>query len=468
MALALDGHALGAWSSGSSFTVTLTTTSANDVIGMGVWIQSNALVTVSSISSTNTTGWTKRKQLTVNSIESTEFWVGTASAALTSEVITVHLSGTPGGSGAREANAFGVSGANTGSISDPNISLPATNTGNGSTPSVSGVSTSNANDFIICIVGADGTTTQTAGANFTLIDAFASSGTLATQDEIVSSTQSSIAPAFGTSQIGHWGMIVDAIQAASGASTLDKQSFDNFWDTAKKRGATEFFGSISIPPARTNFSSISFDPPKKLRQAQEWPQLASFPAAINFVPLPQFDAPIKLKRLSDWPQFSSVAAAVNFVPLPIFDSPAKLKQVSDWPQIPVPAVVVSYSGTTFDPPLKVRTISGWDQSPIAAVPQSPSLQSFFELPQRIWQKISEWWSGGFFYRPNTDILTDTTKLQLPINCVLAGQQGYEQGGYDIEDNAPNYSDDVKVSSGGGRLSDADSTFTTRTDKKGYD
>lgn len=71
--------------------------------------------------------------------------------------------------------------------------------------------------------------------------------------------------------------------------------------------------------------------------------------------------------------------------------------------------------------------------------------------------------------PSPEHITDTSLMQLPINCVLAGQQKYEQGGYDIEDNAPNFIDDVKVSrGGGGRLSNADSTFTTRTDNKGYD
>lgn len=71
--------------------------------------------------------------------------------------------------------------------------------------------------------------------------------------------------------------------------------------------------------------------------------------------------------------------------------------------------------------------------------------------------------------PGIETLTDTTILQKPINCVLAGQQEYEQGGYDIEEVAPNYNADVKFAyGGGGRISGTDPVFTTKTGNKGYD
>lgn len=71
--------------------------------------------------------------------------------------------------------------------------------------------------------------------------------------------------------------------------------------------------------------------------------------------------------------------------------------------------------------------------------------------------------------PSPEHITDTSILELPIDFVLAGQQKYDQGGYDIEDNPPNYSEDIKVAlGGGGRLSQADSVFTSTTGNRGYD
>lgn len=66
-----------------------------------------------------------------------------------------------------------------------------------------------------------------------------------------------------------------------------------------------------------------------------------------------------------------------------------------------------------------------------------------------------------------ETVTDTTILQLPINCVLAGQQEYEQGGYDVEYVGGSYREFVSVSCSEVWQGDSP-TFTTRTDSRGYD
>jgi len=71
--------------------------------------------------------------------------------------------------------------------------------------------------------------------------------------------------------------------------------------------------------------------------------------------------------------------------------------------------------------------------------------------------------------PNPLNLVDTTKIQLPINCVVIGDQDYEQGPSVIDDNAPDIRTRTTLASGGGgRLSSGASSFKTTTGNKGYD
>ncbi len=238
-----------------------------------------------------------------------------------------------------------------------------------------------------------------------------------------------------------------------------------------------------------------FDVPSRLRKTPEWPQLPYFTSASVFVPQ-SFDATIKLKRQADWTQSAPPQVSISFVPLSLFDPPQRKKQPSEWQQFLVSSFVVSYTGTTFDPAVRIKIVPGWDQLSSAASPITVALQSFdgsvkprsgvsdWGGPPEIVApfvftgdsfygttktfRIPDWWLG--VYAIDLLPITDTIfKMQLPVNCVLAGQQGYEQGGYDIEDNAPNYNVDVKVSfGGGGLLSDAESTFTVKKNNRGYD
>jgi hypothetical protein len=78
-------------------------------------------------------------------------------------------------------------------------------------------------------------------------------------------------------------------------------------------------------------------------------------------------------------------------------------------------------------------------------------------------------SSSFGKLPGAANITDTTKLKLPINCVLADQQDYEIGHSVIEENAPNIRTKVTLSrSAVQRLSDSEPSFTTISNKKGYD
>lgn len=65
-------------------------------------------------------------------------------------------------------------------------------------------------------------------------------------------------------------------------------------------------------------------------------------------------------------------------------------------------------------------------------------------------------------------ITDTDLIELPINCILAGQQDYEIGHTEIEEREANIRTRTSVSQGGGRLSSSESSFRVRKDNKGYD
>ncbi len=225
----LDGSATAQFSTASSGTVTLTTTTANDVIVVLATNEdatNSAIRTVSSVTATGLT-FTKRSSLSLGSptYQDTEVWWAIASSALSAKVITVTLSGSTDDAA---LVAFGVSGANTASPWDPNVALPATATGNpATTPTVSGVSTSNANDMILGFQGngngaAVTSTSETAGSGFTLIANINNNGAVNADDaaaeyKIVSATQSSISVPFGTATTAnnYWMAIADAIQAAT-------------------------------------------------------------------------------------------------------------------------------------------------------------------------------------------------------------------------------------------------------------
>ena len=201
MALALDGSGHANATNVSSIAVTLTTSNADDVICIVVTM--NGVESISSISDDAGLTWTERAT-SVADASHIEFWTAPAPSALTTDEITVTLSGS---TTFITVDAFGISGADTTTIFDSNVALPDTQDGSGHVT----ITTSNADDFLI---GAyrfsvanptEGTGwTKISGANFQL-----------TEYKIVSATQSALDVDIGTGDGSENGGIGDAIIAAA-------------------------------------------------------------------------------------------------------------------------------------------------------------------------------------------------------------------------------------------------------------
>lgn len=71
--------------------------------------------------------------------------------------------------------------------------------------------------------------------------------------------------------------------------------------------------------------------------------------------------------------------------------------------------------------------------------------------------------------PSAELVTGTNVIQLPINCVLAGNQPLELSRTEIEWNDADIKTRILVkSSGVSRLSENKPSFTVTTTKRGYD
>jgi len=219
--IALDGHATGGSSAITTTTVTLTTTNANDIIIVqAVGVNASSAITVSSVTASGLT-FSKRKSLVFNTNDTLEVWYATASSVLSSTVITVNWSSSVTAANVASVCAFGVSGVAS-SIWDTNVSLPATNTGSNSIPTVTGVSTSTASTMLLGFSAELTSLTETAGTGYTLIDSKTQGAvTAADEYQVVSSTQSSISVAFGTTTTASWSMIADALVAQTPFAQVD-------------------------------------------------------------------------------------------------------------------------------------------------------------------------------------------------------------------------------------------------------
>jgi hypothetical protein len=242
MALALDGHAATIinTSGTTAASVTLTTTSADDVIVALVSIFTNQVTNSAStapgvlnVSGGGLTWGLRSRARLITSVSSVplieEEWVAHAPSALTAQTITASMGGV-GTSNFMGLEVFGVSGADTDAVFDTNVSLPAiaafAASGGTSSHPVTGISTTNANTFEIAALAtaAGGTGTATADSGFTLLDSKWFSGTNAghqAEYQINSSLLSSVSQnvfssvsAIGTNYIA----LVDAIIAAPGSA----------------------------------------------------------------------------------------------------------------------------------------------------------------------------------------------------------------------------------------------------------
>lgn len=215
--LALDGSTGLYGNVVSSVTLTLTTSSANDVIEVGA--EANATsgtITISSVTATGLT-FTQRSHVSPLANQIVDVWYAKASSALSSVAITVNFSQS---TNFYVATAFGISGANTASPFDTNASVPVANTA-AADPTIS---TSNANDFIFGVMRFSTGASPTAGTGWTAIYNPATKYFLA-EYKIVSATQSGLSIAVGTGTGTENGSIGDAIVQAGAVASSASQFF---------------------------------------------------------------------------------------------------------------------------------------------------------------------------------------------------------------------------------------------------
>lgn len=188
-ALAIDGTpAHKNITTGSSTTITLTSTSnTNDIIGMAFTINGT---NVSSISSSNTTGWALRKRQIQSGSNGCELWWGKAAGTLSSETFTVNLAGA---TGFCTIDVFAISGGDTTNIWDSNAALP-----NGSAGTTASYTTTNANDMLIGVFRMGSGASPTAAAGWTAINGSAGADFQLVQYKVVSATQSGLTATSGS------------------------------------------------------------------------------------------------------------------------------------------------------------------------------------------------------------------------------------------------------------------------------
>lgn len=212
---ALDGSVASYGASGSSYNVTLTTTAAGTIV---VMVAANS-GTVSSISDTAGRTYAKRSGATSGGGNGIEMWYANSASAVTSDVITVTLSGF---SGFTTIHAFGVSNTYTGSSPwDANAALPDISVGAAPRDPRS-ATTSNASNFIIGAFRMASTSNPTAGSGYTMIFGSSGSGWALTEYKVVAATQSGLSVTVGTGSNTSNGGIADALMEAGGGGAAPK------------------------------------------------------------------------------------------------------------------------------------------------------------------------------------------------------------------------------------------------------
>jgi len=227
--MVVEGATTAKFSTATSGTITLSTSSSNDVIVLLIVNedQANAAVRTVSTVTASATGLGAfavhsngaGNQISTSPYVDAEVWYAIATSPLNSVLITVTLSGSTDDA---SIVAFGVSGANTGTPWDPHPALAVAKNTASSVPTAS-VTTNNANDMILGFTGigqAGGSSTSESNTGgFTMIQqqlntANGDSSLAAAEYQLVSSVQAPISVAF-TAANTNWVMIGDALQAAA-------------------------------------------------------------------------------------------------------------------------------------------------------------------------------------------------------------------------------------------------------------
>lgn len=264
MTIAIDGSATGVSASGTQSTASavLTTSNAGDIIvaliandGFGSYSTA-----ASSLAGTGITGWTLRGMMPMGGNGSggskslCEVWYGYAAAALTGVTITAT---THTSSEGISLMVFGISGADTTTMTDNNSALPSfmINEASGATVTQR-YSTSNANDLVLAIdFNSNGTVDSTFPSGYTEIATINKTGsnynaTISASYKVLSAAQTNTAVtqtiAGGSTNTGPIGgvMFLDGIrQAGSPANPSTSPPFiDQNFGTWSQRssGASSF------------------------------------------------------------------------------------------------------------------------------------------------------------------------------------------------------------------------------------
>lgn len=239
MTLAVDGTATGAAGS-----VVLSTANAGDIIVVLLGgVNQNAPGAGATVSGGGLT-WTKRGYANDGSFREVQLWWAVAPSPLSSVTIST---AAPANWALTGISAWGISGANTTTPFDANVSLPATAHGTSIPPTVSGVSTTNANDMLICGVVGSGSGPPSAAGGFTLVWGSSVLPVVAGEYDVVSSAQSSRSVTFPISATGSWAILADAIQAASGGGSNNGALSETFGDfTLAGVGKADAHGSLAV------------------------------------------------------------------------------------------------------------------------------------------------------------------------------------------------------------------------------
>lgn len=322
MALALNGTAIAASATTASsitsgiFTPTLT----NNILVAFVCFDTTVAQLAQTVSTVTNTGfggaltWTKRSSLAFKLINDQlqngrlEVWWAKL-APTTAGTVTANLSGTCDNI---NITVFAVNGVDQTNPWDFNGSLPGTNTNltlTNSIPTVSSISTTNANTMLLGFAGEiDGTATitMTAGSGYTIIiNKLDNAGSVAcasfTERQIVSSTQSGVNVVFGTSKPA-WGMIADALQAATSGTPTNQYSWPNPTSPVWNSGYIYYSEQlVNLPNPKPQNNQTDWPNPLRTNWYQSWEETGNVRLPFNtpFLPLDQ-SLPLLGQRLQDY------------------------------------------------------------------------------------------------------------------------------------------------------------------------
>ncbi len=198
---------------GNTMIINLATTQPNELLYLS-WV-GNSAQTIASISSTGTSAWAMRAQVSAdnNVNHLLETWYAISSAAGT-YTITITMNDTNGDCAAM---LFGISGANTTSPFDGNASSQTGPTATTVAQSVS-ITTTNANDLVIATLGVqNGNPTGVTVNNLPTFIKLGSETDTSPSRYVaaayyLATTTGTFKPDFAWQNPGSWGMILDAIE----------------------------------------------------------------------------------------------------------------------------------------------------------------------------------------------------------------------------------------------------------------